>query len=146
LKFTVTATELSYTFLVGKVREVPMTESVSSIRISGMSRIEALEFREYLDGTDVRIEEETVPDDAFGEIALATAIVLGTAAGIRAVAAYLNSRRSGDSIREEIVVELPDGSRIHRTIEVSGEAGEGRADAIAGALEEAVGEVNNLAG
>src|SRR5690349_12912988 len=105
-----------------------MTESESTIRVPGLSRIDALELRENVAGEAVRTEEEPVPEDAIGEIGLVIAVITATAAGLRALAAYFDSRTKGAVVREEIEIESPGQTRVRRTIEVSGESGKSRTE------------------
>jgi hypothetical protein len=91
---------------------------VTAIVLHNLRKAEVLELGEHLSSDAFEVEEQPTPEGAFGELALATAIVFASAAGLKAFVAYLAHSRRGDEIDEEIEVEHADGRRERRRLRV----------------------------
>lgn len=89
---------------------------VAEIRVPGLSRAEVLELQELLDPGLVRMEERPVPEGTFGELALATAVVICAPYVLKALISFLAYRYSGTSVTREIELVRPDGTRIHEKV------------------------------
>jgi hypothetical protein len=80
--------------------------------VYGLSQGDRFELSRRVPAELVAFEDEPVPDDSAGEIALATAIVIGSAVGLKAFAQFLLWRHRGESFEETVDITRPDGTKV----------------------------------
>jgi hypothetical protein len=61
-------------------------------------------------GDDVRFEDKEVDPNEHAEFLTATAVVVLTITGIKAVSAWLSKKRSGETLSYHVTVRQPDGT------------------------------------
>lgn len=93
-----------------------MEEGATTYELHGLTQGERYELSKLASGESVSFVDEPVPEESAGEIALATALVIGTVAGLKAFAQFLLWRHRGESFEETIEVTGPDGGKIKRKV------------------------------
>ena len=93
-----------------------MEEGAAIYELHGLTQGERFELANLASGGSVSFVDESVPEESAGEIALATAIVIGSVVGLKALAQFLLWRHHGESFEETIEVTRSDGSKIKRRV------------------------------
>jgi hypothetical protein len=84
--------------------------------LHGLTQGERYELSKLASGDTVRFVDEPVPEESAGEIALATALVIGAVVGLKALAQFLLWRHRGESFEETIEITYADGTKIKRKV------------------------------
>ncbi len=91
---------------------------MSSIRIEGMTRLEAMTLEQEYPGAEIAFEEQRMSEPLHGELAT-VALVTVSIIGLKLLAAYLLKHRSGATIKHRIDIVESDGSRRVEELEVT---------------------------
>jgi hypothetical protein len=91
-------------------------ERQATFELHNLTQGECFELLKFGTEDEVRFADEPVPDEAAGEIALATALVIGSVVGLKALAQFLLWRHRGESFEETIEITDPNGAKTKRKI------------------------------
>lgn len=93
-----------------------MAEKQATFEVHGLTQGERFQLLTLATSDAVRFVDEPVPEEAAGEIALATALIIGSIVGLKALAQFLLWRHRGESFEETLEITAPDGMKQKRTI------------------------------
>lgn len=101
-----------------------MTTPASKIRLPDLTKLDKLELKKELANDSVTFDDGTQADDAHGEIATATAIVIVSLAALRTLSIYLVKTNRRKKFRRRVEIVGADGSSKFVEIEYSGSSSE----------------------
>jgi hypothetical protein len=117
-----------------------MDPQAAVLRLPGLTDDAAIELEEVVGKDVVTLEREEIPEGAFGDLGLTTAIVLLSAVALRGLTSYLVLRHRGKSFKQKIEVVTATGDRVITEVDWKDSSGE----PVEAALAEALGSVPGL--
>ncbi|MGW0769275.1 hypothetical protein [Streptomyces sp. NPDC002676] len=90
--------------------------SASKLRLSGLSRSDALELGEFVDRGAIAFHHEPVPEGSFGDLGVVTVELVASAIALKGMVSYLLYRHRGKSFEQVVEIEHPDGRIERRTV------------------------------
>jgi hypothetical protein len=94
------------------------------IYVPSLTCLDQLELEKHLTSDVVRFETDPLDRALYGDLALATAIVIVSLAALRVLAVHLAKKRKEQTMRYTVKVEEPDGQKKELTIEVNSSSSE----------------------
>lgn len=90
----------------------------TKLRLYGLNRLDKRELQQELDPSLLSFEEPVAEGGEHGELVTVTAIVLVGIVSLRLLAAWLLKTRRSEKLNETVEIELPNGTRIKKTLSV----------------------------